>query len=556
MKRILIVGGSGVFGSRLAKILRETTNAQIILAGRSLQRAQEVAADIGGVEVLALDRTSVSAVELSRLSVDLVIDAAGPFQGGDLRFARSVIESGLHYLDLADARDFVAAFPELDALARSHNVAAITGASSTPALTHAVVDTLCAGWRCIDTIHAGIAPANKMERGPSVMKAILSWTGAPLRVLEGGGWRIRNGWSDCGAFSIPGLGKRRYALAETPDLDLLVSHFKPRETALFMAGLELPVMHGGMEVMSFLRRIGLIRDLGPWAEILRRAGDLLLPLGSDRGGMIVQVTGRDANNQAAQAQWSMVAARGLGPYTPTFAALALAQRFARGESLPVGARPCVGILTLQDFEPEFSRHGFTTCTAIARLRSPFEVALGAAFEQAPRAVIAAHRGGPVTRLRGVAKVQGASSPFAALIARLFGMPRAAEDVPVTVTMRCDKDKETWTRQFGHRRMESRLRAIKPGVVRESFGPFDFDMKVWVEGGVLSMTIVGWRLGPLPLPAWLAPRSTATETQDDAGRFRFEVPISLPLIGRLTYYSGWLSEEEVEAIGASSERESA
>ena len=163
MKRILIVGGSGVFGSRLAKILRETTNAQIILAGRSLQRAQEVAADIGGVEVLALDRTSVSAVELSRLSVDLVIDAAGPFQGGDLRFARSVIESGLHYLDLADARDFVAAFPELDALARSHNVAAITGASSTPALTHAVVDALCAGWRRIDS---GMPERHRLGAGP------------------------------------------------------------------------------------------------------------------------------------------------------------------------------------------------------------------------------------------------------------------------------------------------------------------------------------------------------------------------------------------------------
>jgi hypothetical protein len=105
-------------------------------------------------------------------------------------------------------------------------------------------------------------------------------------------------------------------------------------------------------------------------------------------------------------------------------------------------------------------------------------------------------------------------------------------------------------------MESRLRAVAPSVVRESFGPFGFDMKLNVADGVLSMTIIGWRIGPIPLPAFLAPRSTATETQDEQGRFRFDVPIALPLIGRLTHYSGWLALEEVEAQPAPSERETA
>ena len=136
---------------------------------------------------------------------------------------------------------------------------------------------------------------------------------------------------------------------------------------------------------------------------------------------------------------------------------------------------------------------------MSQLVSPFETALGAQFNNAPPAVRAAHRSGPVTRLRGVARVQGASSPLAALFARLFGMPGDAEGVPVRVTMRLTPGREVWTRQFGGRRMESRLRAVGPGVVRESFGPFGFDMKVSVADGVLAMTIVGWRLGPIPLP---------------------------------------------------------
>jgi hypothetical protein len=545
-----------VFGCRLAEGLNATTKAYIIIAGRSADSAARTARELGVAEAAVLDRETATVADILALRPDLVIDAAGPFQGADLRFARTVIEAGVHYIDLADARDFVAAFPSLDALARQHNVAAITGASSTPALTHAVLDQLRAGWRRVDVIRAGIAPANKMDRGLSVMRAILSWTGAPMQVFADGAWRERHGWSHCGSFDIPGLDRRRYALAETPDLDLLPARYAPRESALFMAGLELPMMQRGMEVMSVLRRRRFLQDPVRWADFLRRAGDLLLPFGSDRGGMMVEALGRDAHGRPVRACWSMVAANGLGPFTPTFAALALARRFASGEPLPVGARPCVAMLTLEDFEPEFKRHNFGIRTDITLLHSPFETALGVAFDAAPPAVRAVHRGGPVTRLRGEAKVQGASSPVAAIFARLFGMPAAAETVPIRVTMRLDADKEVWTRQFGDRRMESRLRFVAPGIVRESFGPFDFDMKVSVEQGVLAMTIVGWRIGPIPLPALLAPRSSATETEDEQGRFRFDVPIALPLIGRLTHYSGWLVQEEVEAAPAPSEKETA
>jgi hypothetical protein len=474
-----------------------------------------------------------------------VIDAAGPFQGADLRFARAVIEAGAHYLDLADGRDFVAAFISLDELAREKGVVAITGASSTPALTHAVLDRLLAGWRRVDSVRAGIAPGNKMERGAALMSAILSWTGAPVRVFEDGAWRTRSGWSDCGVIDVPDLGRRRFALAETPDLDLIQARYAPRDAALFMVGLELPLMHRGMEAIGVLRRWGIVRDPARWSEAFRVSGDMLLDFGSDRGGMIVEATGRDADDRSVQAKWSMLAPNGLGPYTPTFATLLLARRIIAGDAPPPGARACVGLLGLEEFEREFARHGFTTRIDVTSLKSPFEVALGGQFEAASAAVRAAHCSGPVAHLRGAATVQGASSPLAAFFARLFGLPAGAADIPVRVTMRLGSGQEIWTRQFGSRRMQSRLRAVRPGIVRESFGPFDFDMTIRVEGGVLSMTITGWRIGPVPLPSFLAPRSTATESVDEQGRFRFDVPIALPLIGRLTHYSGWLILEEVE-----------
>lgn len=556
MKRVLIVGGAGVFGRRLAAGLREISDAHIIIAGRSLERARQAAAGTGAAEATTLDRETAKASDIARIGADLIIDAAGPFQGADLSFARAVIEAGAHYLDLADARDFVATFPQLDELARERGVAAITGASSTPALTHAVLDRLCAGWQRIESIRAGIAPANKMDRGPAVMKAILSWTGAPAPVFEEGAWRVRSGWSDCGISDVPGLGKRRFAIAETPDLDLLPARYAPRDTALFMAGLELPLMQRGMELIGALRRWRLIRDPVRLAELLRFIGNLLLPFGSDRGGMIVEASGRNASDRPVYSRWTMIAEKGLGPYTPTFAALALARRFVTGGVLPLGAQPCVAMLTLEDFAPEFERHAFTTRIDEMPLLSPFEAALGAEFESLPPVVRAMHRAGPVAQLYGEAEVKGASSPLASAVARLFGMPRTASRLPVRVTVRLDPEREVWTRHFGARRMQSRLRFVRHGIVSENFGPFTFDMKVSAAPSALTMKVVGWRVGPIPLPLWLAPRSAATETQDEQGRFRFDVPIVLPLIGRITHYSGWLTLEEVERASPASLREDA
>jgi NAD(P)-dependent dehydrogenase (short-subunit alcohol dehydrogenase family) len=557
MTRVLIVGGAGVFGRRLAEGLLATTDAHVLIAGRSLERARRAARQIGAHEAHALDRRTVSAEALRALAPDLVIDAAGPFQGADLSFARAALDAGAHYLDLADARDFVAAFPSLDAFAKARGRAAITGASSTPALTHAVLDELRAGWRRIDVVRAGIAPANQAPRGPSLVKAILLWAGRPIRVFERGAWRTRPGWSNCGVVDIKGLGPRRFAVAETPDLDLIPRRFAPTDSALFMAGLELPIMQRGIEAVGALRRWGLLPHPEWFADLLAAMADQLLPFGTDRGAMVVEVFGRDAEDRPARACWTMIAPDGLGPYTPTFPALAIARRIIANDAPPRGAYPCIGVLRLADIEPEFSRYGFSTAVETEPLRSPFEAALGDAFDNIPPAVRASHRGGPVTRLCGEAQVRGATAPVAKFIAGLFGLPRTSAQTPVAVAKRLGSGGvEEWERDFGGRRMKSRLRALGPGRVRESFGPFHFDLAVSADAKGIAMQVVAWRLGLLALPSALAPRSVATEGQDAAGRFCFDVPVELPLLGRVTHYSGWLAIERVEATPACVEKEGA
>lgn len=53
---------------------------------------------------------------------------------------------------------------------------------------------------------------------------------------------------------------------------------------------------------------------------------------------------------------------------------------------------------------------------------------------------------------------------------------------------------------------------------------------------------GWSCLGLPLSLVLAPRSEAWEREEN-GRFVFDVPIALPLIGLVVHYRGWLDAAE-------------
>lgn len=80
--KILILGGYGVFGGRLATLLSDLPALELLIAGRSLTRATAFCAGFEGrarTTPLALDRKNI-APALQDLRPDLVVDASGPFK--------------------------------------------------------------------------------------------------------------------------------------------------------------------------------------------------------------------------------------------------------------------------------------------------------------------------------------------------------------------------------------------------------------------------------------------------------------------------------------------
>ena len=136
--RVLVVGGTGAFGRRLAEQLTATTDCEIVLAGRNGAKLDaailklKVQYPSRAIEGAILDKDTMKPERIRALNVNCVVDAAGPFQNAEPALARTAIAAGAHYIDIADARDFVAHFSALDSEAKAAGVMAVTGASSTP----------------------------------------------------------------------------------------------------------------------------------------------------------------------------------------------------------------------------------------------------------------------------------------------------------------------------------------------------------------------------------------------------------------------------------------
>ena len=543
MTRVLVIGAGGVFGSRLCEGLLRNGFA-VVAAGRDRGRAEAVAARLraafpaGQVDVAVLDTATLTPAALKATGADIVADMAGPFQGAALTTARAAIAAGLSYVDLADGRDFVAAFPALDAAARAAGVVALTGCSSTPALSNAVLDRLTDGWREVVSVEAAISPGARAPRGLSVMQAILSWLGRPVRVFGGGEWTMRRGWSGLYRRDFGRAGRRRVSLCETPDLDLFPARFTPRERALFLAGLEPWPAHVGAWLLAGLVR-GLRFDPVPLAGLLVRLSGWASVIGSDRGAMRVEAFGVDAEGRAARAVWRLFAEPGEGPVTPSLPALAAIRAIAAGR-VAAGARACVGVLALEDIVAEMAPHGLATGTVTER-GAIFARAIGPAFDGLPSAIRALHETPGRSLWRGEAMTEGAAGPLAALVARIVGFPVARAACPAEVAIHADGDRSVWRRRIGGHAFASVLSTPRAGGrVRERFGPVGIDLRLTPEGDRLVYRVEGWRLGPIPLPRALGPSTRAHEEVDAEGRFVFDVDISLPLVGRLVRYRGWLA----------------
>jgi saccharopine dehydrogenase-like NADP-dependent oxidoreductase len=368
--KILIIGGYGRFGGNLAKLLSDCEGLTLLIAGRNLDKANALCQTYDGlaeVKPLLCDRNEILPI-LERETPDVVVDASGPFQiyGEDpYHVAKACIALRIDYLDLADGADFVTHIDQLNDLALANNVCVISGLSTCPALSGAIVRAIGSDLSLTD-ITLGIAPSPKAELGLSVIKAILSYVGTKIPTRRNGEDTDFIGLAESRNYQIaiedyPPLERRRFSAVEAPELRLFPKHYPTLKTVWVGAGTRPEYLLRLLNGLAWAKAKFNLPSLTPLSKIAHHALRLC-QFGPHRGGMFVEVKGLK-KGQPVSRQWHLIAEGDDGPLIPAIAAEIVIRKRLEGNTLPPGARAATNTLTLQDFEARFERHKIIT-TAI------------------------------------------------------------------------------------------------------------------------------------------------------------------------------------------------
>jgi NAD(P)-dependent dehydrogenase (short-subunit alcohol dehydrogenase family) len=353
--RIVVIGGLGNFGARICRRLAQEPGLDIIATSRRINKTGAL-----GFSVTALDIEKPNlAAQLQALAPDLVIHCAGPFQGQDYRVALASLACPAHYLDLADGRDFVSGFvAAVEPAAQAARRFAITGASTLPALSSAIIDALRGSFATLRTIEITIAPGQRAPRGAATMAAVMGYAGRAFQWWQDGAWRTVHGWQELKRERFS-FGARLAAACDVPDLVLLPVRYRGVQSVTFRAALEVSVQHLAMWTIAACRRAGVPIPLARWAGLFDRMATWLNWLGTDIGGMTVRVAGTDGDDHRQCRVWELVARGNHGPEIPCMAAVILSKKLHGGGIVP-GAQVCMGLIALSEFEQEFARWDITT----------------------------------------------------------------------------------------------------------------------------------------------------------------------------------------------------
>jgi len=547
--KILILGGYGTFGGRLAQLLADEKALTLVIAGRSPQKASTFCASLPAQATLVpqrLDRDGDLEAQLAGLAPDIVVDASGPFQmyRDPYKLVRAALARGIRYLDLADGSDFVKGVSQFDAQAKARGVFVLSGVSSFPVLTAAVVRRLAQGLARIDKVTAGIAPSPYAGVGLNVIRAIASYAGQPIAIPRSG---IHYGLTEARRYTIapPGcvpLKPIRFSLVDVPDLKVLPELWPDLKSVWVGAGPVPGILHRALNGLAWAVRMKLLPSLAPFAPLMFRVINVVR-WGEHRGGMFVEVEGTDADGARVERSWHLLAEGDDGPLIPSMAAEAIIRHCLAGRPPAAGARAATGDLEVSDYEALFARRRiYTGIRAPATSSVPlYRRLLGEAWNRLPAPWQAMHDVTNEMTASGMGEVERGKGWLAKLAAKLFRFPPSGRDLPVTVSFNHNRGQEVWRRDFaGHRFVSTQWegRGRFERLLCERFGPITVALALVVEDGRLVLVPRGWTFLGLAMPLRWAPGGYAREYAKD-GRFCFDVEIAHPLTGTVIRYRGWL-----------------
>jgi hypothetical protein len=333
MRRIVVLGGTGFFGRAAVELLRREGLAPFassrgrrpipadrpaVLAGAPLPPAPHMRID-------AEDPGSIRAVLRAG---DVVLDAAGPFQGRSAALVEAACELGFDVIDISDALDHHLEIDRLRPRIETAGIRVLTSCSSLTTLTAALV-VKCGMTRPV-RVSVFLSPASRETANSGTGASLVHSLGRRIVVLRGGRLTAAVGWRESRPFRMPPpIGQARGYLMEGVHAVTLPRLWPTLRDVDFWVDSRVPGLN---LALSLAARMPPLRRL---VERARHRGLLLSRLlGSRAGGMLVEV--EEADGRLVRAQVAAPRRSYLAAVAP---AVLAAADIARGEFAATGLVP-------------------------------------------------------------------------------------------------------------------------------------------------------------------------------------------------------------------------
>jgi hypothetical protein len=339
-------------------------------------------------------------------------------------------------MDFADASEFIQGICRFDADAKERGVFLLSGVSSFPVLTAAVVRHLAQGLGRVETITAGIAPSPYAGMGRNVIRAIASYAGKEVALTRNGQASAGYGLAETLRYTIcpPGrlpLRNTRFSLVDVPDLKVLPQQWPGLRSVWMGAGPVPELLHIALNVLAWCVRLNLLPSLSFLAPVFYRAINTFR-WGEHRGGMFVSIEGANADGATVTRSWHLLAEGDDGPFIPSMAIEALVRRCLTGRCPAAGARSAANDVDLVDYERLFRRRAiFTGVREVGTGPGSaplYRRILGTAWEQLPPQIREMHDVNATMTAEGRADVERGGNAVSQGIGWLFGFPQQGRNV--------------------------------------------------------------------------------------------------------------------------------
>jgi saccharopine dehydrogenase (NAD+, L-lysine forming) len=181
---VLVVGGYGVVGRRIAARLAPVFPGRVIVAGRDERKAVALCRELGeGSRASRIDVDDPASIASALNGVGTVVSCVVQ---RELHLLRTAIARGAAYTDIAPRLAFWQGAEQLAAEARQTGARVVLGAGLSPGISNMMAQELAKSVGRIDRIETAILLSLGDEYGPDSLHHVLEAMTEPFSVMEDG----------------------------------------------------------------------------------------------------------------------------------------------------------------------------------------------------------------------------------------------------------------------------------------------------------------------------------------------------------------------------------